>query len=156
MHEEAPDANAVVAVSSFQDVIDLAETRTEYRLRSHLVTNVHLVRMEPRRIDLRLNERAPPRLPQLLSSFLSEATGETWLVSPSTNPGDPTIQEQQKTAAAQRRGDAERHPLVRAILDQFPGAEIREVRDIVPPDAAGAAEIDDETLEDNVLVERES
>jgi DNA polymerase-3 subunit gamma/tau len=156
LHEEAPDANAVVAVSSFQDVIDLAETRTEYRLRSHLVTNVHLVRMEPRRIDLRLNERAPPRLPQLLSSFLSEATGETWLVSPSTNPGDPTIQEQQKTAAAQRRGDAERHPLVRAILDQFPGAEIREVRDIVPPDAAGATEIDDETLEDNVLVERES
>jgi DNA polymerase-3 subunit gamma/tau len=156
LHEEAPDANAVVAVSSFQDVIDLAETRTEYRLRSHLVTNVHLVRMEPRRIDLRLNERAPPRLPQLLSSFLSEATGETWLVSPSTNPGDPTIQEQQKTAAAQRRGEAERHPLVRAILDQFPGAEIREVRDIVPPDAAGATEIDGETPEDNVLVERES
>ena len=156
VHEEAPDANAVVAVSSFQDVIDLAETRTEYRLRSHLLTNVHLVRMEPRRIDLRLNERAPPRLPQLLSSFLSEATGETWLVSPSTNPGDPTIQEQQKTAATQRRGEAERHPLVRAVLDQFPGAEIRQVRDIVPADAAGTTEIDDETLEDNVMVESES
>jgi DNA polymerase-3 subunit gamma/tau len=156
VHEEAPDANAVVAVSSFQDVIDLAETRTEYRLLSHLVTNVHLVHMEPRRIDLRLNDRAPPRLPQLLSSFLSEATGETWLVSPSTNPGDPTIQEQQKTAAAQRRGEAEQHPLVRAVLDQFPGAEIREVRDIVPPDAADATGIDGETLEDNVLVERES
>jgi DNA polymerase III subunit gamma/tau len=154
--EEAPDANAVVAVSTFQDVIDLAETRTEYRLRSQLVTNVHLVRMEPRRIDLRLNDRAPPRLPQQLSSFLSEATGETWLVSESTDPGDPTIQEQQETAVAQMRGEAERHPLVRAVLDQFPGAEIREVRDIVPPDAAGATEIDDETLEDNVLVERDS
>ena len=46
--------------------------------------------------------------------------------------------------------------MVRAVLDQFPGAEIREVRDIVPPDAAGATEIDDETLEDNVLVERDS
>jgi DNA polymerase-3 subunit gamma/tau len=155
--EEAPDANAVVAVSTFQDVIDLAEARTEYRLRSHLVTNVHLVRMEPRRIDLRLNERAPPRLPQLLSSFLSEATGDTWLVSESTEPGDPTIQEQQETATAQRRGEAERHPLVRAVLDQFPGAEIREVRDIVPPDAAGPTEIDDDdSPEDNLLLERDT
>ena len=153
---EVPDENAVVSLSTFQDVIDLAEAKTEYRLRSHLVTNVHLVRMEPRRIDLRLNERAPPRLPQLLSSFLSDATGETWLVSPSTEPGDPTIHEQQETAAAQRRGEAERHPLVRAVFDQFPGAEIREVRDIVPPDAAGVTEIDGETLENDVTVERDN
>jgi len=153
---EAPDANAVVAVSTFQDVIDLAEAKTEYILRSHLVTNVHLVRMEPGRIDLRLTERTPPRLPQHLSRFLTDATGETWLVSPSNEPGDPTIQEQQETAAAQRRGEAERHPLVRAVLDQFPGAEIREVRDIVPPGAGGVTEIDEEILEDDVPVERDN
>ena len=92
----------------------------------------------------------------MLSSFLSDATGETWLVSPSTEPGDPTIHEQQETAAAQRRGEAERHPLVRAVFDQFPGAEIREVRDIVPPDAAGVTEIDGETLENDVTVERDN
>jgi DNA polymerase-3 subunit gamma/tau len=153
---EAPDANAVVAVSTFQDVIDLAEAKTEYNLRSHLVTNVHLVRMEPGRIDLRLTERTPPRLLQHLSRFLTDVTGETWLVSPSNEPGDPTIQEQQETAAAQRRGEAERHPLVRAVLDQFPGAEIREVRDIVPPGAGGVTEIDEEILEDDVPVERDS
>jgi len=153
---ENPDEGAVVAVSTFQDVIDLAEAKTEYILRSHLVTNVHLVRMEPGRIDLRLTERTPPRLLQHLSRFLTEATGETWLVSPSNEVGDPTIQEQQETATAQRRGEAERHPLVRAVLDQFPGAEIREVRDIVSPDAAGVTEIDEEILEDEVLVERDS
>jgi len=153
---EDADQNAVVAVSTFQDVIDLAEAKTEYILRSHLVTNVHLVRMEPGRIDLRLTERTPPRLLQHLSRFLTDVTGETWLVSPSNEPGDPTIQEQQETAAAQRRGEAERHPLVRAVLDQFPGAEIREVRDIVPPGAGGVTEIDEEILEDDVPVERDS
>mgnify|MGYP002640150718 CR=1 FL=1 len=150
-HVDKPKTEA--AISTFQDVVDLAEAKTEYILRSHLVTNVHLVRMEPGRIDLRLTDRTPPKLPQHLSRFLSEATGETWLVSPSNDVGDPTIQEQQETETAQRRGEAERHPLVRAALDQFPGAEIREVRDLVSPDSARPDNSDDESLDDGMATE---
>ncbi|NQV80203.1 MAG: DNA polymerase III subunit gamma/tau, partial [Alphaproteobacteria bacterium] len=76
-----------------------------------------------------------------------------WLVSPSNDVGDPTIQEQQETETAQRRGEAERHPLVRAALDQFPGAEIREVRDLVSPDPARPDESDDESLDEGVETE---
>lgn len=150
-HVDKPKTEA--AISTFQDVVDLAEAKMEYILRSHLVTNVHLVRMEPGRIDLRLTDRTPPKLPQHLSRFLSEATGETWLVSPSNDVGDPTIQEQQETETAQRRGEAERHPLVRAALDQFPGAEIREVRDLVSPDSARPDDSDDESLDDGMATE---
>ncbi len=146
-----------VAVSRFQDVVDLAEAKTEYILRSHLVTNVHFVRMEPGRIDVRLTDRAPAKLPQQLSRFLSDATGETWLVSPSNEVGEPTLQEQQETQAAQRRGEAERHPLVRAALDHFPGAEIREVRDLVQPAAGQTGETGGEALgEDDIATEHDS
>ncbi|MEQ8246539.1 MAG: DNA polymerase III subunit gamma/tau [Alphaproteobacteria bacterium] len=153
----AVQPNAAVALSRFQDVVDLAEAQTEYILRSHLVTNVHFVRMEPGRIDLRLTDRAPPKLPQQLSRLLSNATGDTWLVSPSNEVGEPTLQEQQETQAAQRRGEAERHPLVRAALEHFPGAEIREVRDLVQPIAGQADETAGDTLdEDDIATEHDS
>jgi DNA polymerase-3 subunit gamma/tau len=113
--------------------------------------------MEPGRIDLRLTDRAPPKLPQQLSRLLSNATGDTWLVSPSNEVGEPTLQEQQETQAAQRRGEAERHPLVRAALEHFPGAEIREVRDLVQPIAGQADETAGDTLdEDDIATEHDS
>jgi DNA polymerase-3 subunit gamma/tau len=148
--EATPDS--APAITSFLDVVHLAEAKNEYLLRSHLVTNVHLVRFEPGRIDIRLTDRAPPRLPQQLSKMLSDATGTTWLVSPSHEPGEPSLHEQHETAAARRRDEAERHPLVRATLEQFPGAEIREVRDLVPgavatEEPAGADEIEPESME---------
>ncbi len=128
--QPAHPAATVAKIASFQDVVDLAETRNEHMLRSHLITNVHLVRFEPGRIELRPTERAPARLMQQVSSLLGEATGTTWLVSASNDAGDHTLHEQMESAAAQRLGEAERHPFIRATLERFPGAEIREVRDI--------------------------
>ena len=51
------------------------------------------------------------------------------------------------STAARIRGEAERHPLVQAVLEQFPGAEIREVRD-VNPDSADAESDDDDNERD--------
>ncbi|MBV9248753.1 MAG: DNA polymerase III subunit gamma/tau, partial [Acetobacteraceae bacterium] len=43
--------------------------------------------------------------------------------------GEPTLAEQGTAADAARRASATDHPLVRAILEAFPGARIGSVRD---------------------------
>ena len=129
---EAPmAATATRALASFEAVVELAGEKGEHILRSHLVSAVHLVRFEPGQIVLRLTERAPQNLPQRLFALLKEATGQTWGVTlANSEPGQATLQQQAEAAKLQRRADAEKHPLVQAVLLTFPGAEIRAVRDI--------------------------
>ena len=43
---------------------------------------------------------------------------------PSNDPGSPAV-----PAGKQAREDAARHPLVKAVMDTFPGATIEEVRE---------------------------
>ena len=63
----------------------------------------------------------------LLQERLEEWTGERWMVALSENGGDPTLDEQERAAAAAADQAATDHPLVRQILDAFPGARVRKV-----------------------------
>ena len=54
------------------------------------------------------------------------------MVSVSDNEGEPTLQAQAEARADGLRQEAAEHPLVREILDTFPGAKIRAVRDLGP------------------------
>ena len=113
--------------ASFADVVELARERNESLLYAHLTTSVHLVRFEPGDIELRLGEHAPADLPQRLSRFLLEATGVRWLVAVSRETGEPTLREQRDARRAAQLEEVARHPLVRAILDTFPGAVIERI-----------------------------
>jgi DNA polymerase-3 subunit gamma/tau len=52
------------------------------------------------------------------------------------------LNEQAAALAAARKADAASHPVVRAVLKEFPGAEIVEVRDIAPVAGANEASLD--------------
>ncbi|MSO65318.1 MAG: DNA polymerase III subunit gamma/tau [Alphaproteobacteria bacterium] len=127
--EPTPVAAALPVLRSYRDVVELAERKTEYILRSHLVANVHLVHFEPGRIELRLTEGAPARLPTQLMKFLNRETGTRWVITVSQGQGQATLQQQRDAADAQRRAEAETYPLVKAVMAAFPGARIREVRE---------------------------
>jgi len=129
---------------TFREVVALA-IDVRPALHAELKSFVHLVRFgvtpEGGRIELRPTAKAPRDLAAQLTALLAEATGQRWTVVLSNEPGEPTINEQGKTAETARFGAAAEHPLVRAVLDAFPGAEIREVRDasldyygLPPPD----------------------
>ncbi|MBM3503794.1 MAG: DNA polymerase III subunit gamma/tau [Alphaproteobacteria bacterium] len=119
--------NTAPSIRSFQDVVDLAEKRTEFILRSQLVTNVHLVRFEPGRIEVRLSDRAPARLPHQLKEFLDRETGTRWTVTLSREAGQPTLHELREATTRKIKAEAESDPRVQAVLDAFPGAKVREV-----------------------------
>ena len=122
---------------SFAEVVTLFDQKREAVLRSHLFANVHLVRFEPGRIELRPTEGAPRDLANRLGKLLGEWTGERWVVSVSQGEGEPTLKEQAAARDEGLRHEAAAHPLVRAVLETFPGARIEAVREIareVPED----------------------
>jgi len=116
-------------LSSFREVAMLVAERREPLLHGALLHQVHLVRFAPPVIELRPVPDAPRDLAPRLAALLLDATGTRWTIALSREAGDPTLHDQGEAADQARRGAAAEHPLVRAILDAFPGARISRVTD---------------------------
>jgi len=125
----APPVPAGPQLSSFRDVAALVAERREPLLHGAVLHQVHLVRFAPPVIELRPAPDAPRDLAPRLAALLLDATGTRWTIALSRDAGDPTLHDQGAAADLARRGAAAEHPLVRAILDAFPGAKIDSVRD---------------------------
>ncbi|MDA0338570.1 MAG: DNA polymerase III subunit gamma/tau [Proteobacteria bacterium] len=133
---------------SFEQVVALAEQKREVMLSTHLTDNAHLVNFQPGRIELRLGNSAPPNLAGRLSECLTNWTGTRWVVSVSQESGAPTLHEQQKSYEQQLQDEVADHPLVKAALVAFPGAQITSVtEDSVPAEILNLTPPDD--LDDN-------
>jgi len=124
-----PAPSAAPRLASFRDVAALVKDQREAMLHAHLVHSVHLVRFAPPVIEFRTTPDAPRDLSSRLAAILSEATGTRWTIAISTQEGEPTLAQQGQAADQRRRGSAAEHPLVRAILEAFPGARIESVHD---------------------------
>jgi len=140
--------------ASFRDVIAFVAGQRQAMLHAHLLHSAHLVRFAPPVIELRPQPEAPRDLAPKLATLLTEATGTRWTIALSTAPGEATLAEQGNVADAARRATAADHPLVRAILDAFPGARIDSVHDAtadaygLPANIAPAASTEDADIPD--------
>lgn len=135
---------------SFEAVVALFGARREMLLRTQLAANVHLVHFEPGRLEFRPTPAAPRDLASRVGDLLSQWTGRRWVVSIASAGGAPTLHEQARATEGERREAAAGHPLIRAVLDAFPGATIQAVRDLAPGDdtaAADGAETDEDAEE---------
>ena len=137
-----PEGAPTASIRSLEDVVALCEPRSE--LRVNLEHNVHLVRLEPGRIEIRPTPRAPRSLANDLQAKLTSATGERWTVSIASQGGAPTLADQKLAAKTARHEAAAQEPMVRAVLDRFPGAEIVAVRDVASEEIAPAMPDKDE------------
>ncbi len=113
---------------SFRDVIALAAPGMPV-LHGHLLHSVHLVRFAPGVIELRPDQHAPRTLASDLAKLLQQETGTRWTIALSQAEGEATIGVQARAAETARRNEAAEHPLVKAIMDAFPGATIASVND---------------------------
>ena len=116
-------------VTCFQDVVALAGQHREMDLRHWLVSDVHLVRFLPGRIELRQNEVVLKPLAGELGEKLQVWTGRRWMVVLSEEPGEPTLEEQAEARVAAKLRAAEDDPLVRQVLKIFPDAQIAGLRE---------------------------
>ncbi|HEY9080611.1 DNA polymerase III subunit gamma/tau [Magnetovibrio sp.] len=135
---------------TFAQVVELAETVGEMILHANLISNVHLVSFQPGRMEYHPTEHAPGDLAQRLGKMLNDHTTRRWVVSISNQPGQPTLRQQAQAAEAAEKAHAAEDPLVRAVLEAFPGSEIGEVKDTraeIPP---LTRPLEDEELDDDV------
>jgi DNA polymerase-3 subunit gamma/tau len=114
---------------SFAETLALFEQHGEVITRAQLWSQVHLVAFEPGRIEFRPVENAPRDLANRLMQRLNEWTGTRWGVAVSQAEGEPTLEQQQQVRDSERQSEVAQHPLVRAVLDAFPGATIAAVRE---------------------------
>jgi DNA polymerase-3 subunit gamma/tau len=129
MMQAAPRVQDAPQPGNFRELAAMVAESREAMLHAHLVHSVHLVRFAPPVLELRVEADTPRDFAPKLGTLLLDITRQRWTIALSTAPGEPTLAEQGNSADHARREQAGTHPLVRAILDAFPGAKIQAVLD---------------------------
>jgi DNA polymerase-3 subunit gamma/tau len=148
-----PEVQPLPDPGTFEEVVALAEAKREMLLFTALRGHVHLVSFERGRIGFRPDANAPRDLANQLTRFLNEVTARRWVVAISSDEGQATLRQQSDALADAARARAKDHPLIKAVLEQFPGAKIGAVRTLkpseeTPPDTPLAEEaFSDDLLE---------
>ncbi len=122
--ESAPS----VVLKNFVELVALAGAQRDIQMKIALERDVRLVRFEQGRLEFSLAPGGSSALPAQLTRKLQDWTGQRWMVALSTASGAPSLIEQAEARENERRVGLQAHPLVRATLEQFPGAVIVAVR----------------------------
>jgi DNA polymerase-3 subunit gamma/tau len=132
---ETPSANAgeVRAIKSFEDLIGLAAEKRDLSIKSALERDVRLVRFEDGTLEIALEPGARKSLTGELSKKLADWTGRRWMVAVSAEAGSPSLRAQAEMRKAQMKDGVRGDPLVQAVMERFPGAEIVDVRQPTGP-----------------------
>jgi len=130
----------LAAYPSFDHIIDLIRAQRDVRLLVEVESCVQLARYQPGRIEFVPTADAPADLAQRLGSRLQLWTGQRWAVSLVNDGGAQTIARMRSSAEEALKAKALSHPLVIAVFDSFPKAQIIEIR--TPEDLAAEAETD--------------
>ncbi len=124
-----PDpAQALARFARFDQVVDLIRARRDMKLLVEVETHLRLAKYAPGRIEFQPTEQAPRDLAARLRGCLQTWTGVRWGVSVVSEGGAETIAEVRGVERSDLQGKVMQHPLVQAVMAQFPGAEIRDIR----------------------------
>ncbi len=143
----AGEPAALVSIVTLNDIADLAEKKRDIHFKILLRKYVSLVKLEPGRLDISLAQAAPKTLAGDIAKRLQEWTGQRWMVSVSAGTGSATLDDADNHARTGLLNDARADPDVAAIMAQFPGAKIIDVRISGETDALRSAETSDPVIE---------
>ncbi len=139
---------ALAHYPTFAHAVELIRANRDVKLLVEVETGVRLVSYRPGRIEFEPAPNAAGDLAQRLGSALQRWTGNRWAVSVVSDGGAPTIAQTRDAAEIALKSEAESHPMVQAVLAQFPKARITEVRspEKIAADAVSEAlpEVEDE------------
>jgi len=117
-----------IQLNDFAAILAHADKVNDLKFKTHLKEYVRPIDIAHGRFIFSAPEEAPRLLPNLIATTLKEWTGEHWTVTLQDDKGGRTFNEQ---AQAQREAlllDASQDEDVNAILVEFPGAQIVDVR----------------------------
>jgi DNA polymerase-3 subunit gamma/tau len=110
--------------ADFRGLIELLESRGRHQLAVQLHDQVGLVRYAPPELVVKPARPLGPDWTRELATVLKSATGTSWQVSLSDEPGEPSLLDQEKMAEERVRAEVLADPNVRAVMDAFPDAEL--------------------------------
>jgi DNA polymerase-3 subunit gamma/tau len=148
------DTQPTMRITTLDDLVALATEKRDIVIKHALEEDIRLVRIEDGRLEFAPTERAPRDLASDLGRRLTEWTGRRWIVAVSSEKGQKTLREVEDEAKAEKLLDVREHPLVKAVMTQFPGATITEVRDLIAAETVSDVSEDagsDETFDFSIL-----
>ena len=119
---------ALAHYPTFDHVVELIRRHRDVKLLVEVETGVRLAAYQPGRIEFEPAPNAPHDLSQRLGSRLQAWTGNRWAVTLVNDGGAPTVSEVRDAEKIELHKKAAQHPLVQAVLAQFPKAQISEIR----------------------------
>lgn len=140
------EADRAAMPGDFAALTQLVWQRKEARLASVLRQDVHLVSYEPGRLLLAPGPKAPRDLVPRLTAMLEQWTGRDWHVAAQARPDDGgvTLAEAERAEADALRARIAGNPLVQAVMQTFPGAELTDIRPLDGEPDDGAPESSEE------------
>jgi DNA polymerase III subunit gamma/tau len=118
----------VVSLASLADITALADKHRDLHFKLLVEKYAGLVKIETGRLDINLRDGAPKTLAGDIAKKLSDWSGQRWMVSVTAEAGGQTIDEIAKSRRDGLFSDAKADPTVAAVLAQFPGAKIIDVK----------------------------
>jgi DNA polymerase-3 subunit gamma/tau len=112
---------------TFADAVALFDEHREARLYADLYSQVHIVNYAPPHMEVRLAPGLPRDFTGRVAQKLQQWTGAPWLISIANMGGASTLAEQDTVAQDARLQIAAADPMVRAVMELFPGAKITKV-----------------------------
>jgi len=128
---------ALARFPTFDHVVELIRANRDVKLLVEVETTLRLAAYQPGRIEFTPTDAAPRDLAQRLGHRLQGWTGNRWAVTLVNDAKSKTIAEVRDAKDLALRADAETHPLMMAVLAQFPKARITNIR--TPEQIAAAA-----------------
>ncbi len=139
---------------SFRELVVLFEVRREGRLYALLYQSARLVRFEIGQLEVSSDTPLPVSFAGEVGKKLSEWTGQRWLVSLSREQGEEPLHVTDKALQLAREQAALQHPVVKAVMDAFPGTKMIGLKQKimeVPPTPAAEAVLDSARPDDHSL-----
>ena len=123
---------------NYLELVTLAGEKRDMLLKIALETQMRPVSFRERAIEVALVPGADMSIIQTLSARLREWTGQAWGVFVSRAPAEgPTIRDVKDQVKAKVDAEAADDPLVKAILERFPGSKLTvKVQEEQIPDTA--------------------
>ena len=116
-------------IKSFNDLVDICNSKKEVELKYELETNVNLINFKNGYIEISFNENLKKDFVKILSSKLYEWTNTRWIISLSQNKGQETIKKTSEGEKKNNLKDFEQTDMFNNIKNSFPDAELIDVKD---------------------------
>ncbi len=117
-------------VTSFEDIVRLANKENDIELKYDLERNVKLVSFSYGKIDISFNEKLNKNFIKLLTERLIHWTGDRWIISLSQNSGSKTLYEKRIDEKKVQLKDAKNDKDIKKIINTFSDAKLLEIKKI--------------------------